>query len=211
MTLAETVVKHPPNKDLSVIRIATAEEEDDIFRICKMLHEENGYYFSFSADKVRANLQRAFRKDRAMIPVIGPPGRIEAIGYVSIEQFAWSDDWHLSEWFNYVLPPYRNSQHAKALLIWEKGAADRMGIVLYIGVVTNARLAAKLRLYRRIFGANTIKVNGRPFDSLYDATGKRIKFDLDDFLTNCGVAGAYFVYKPPKLYSDRVAAEGSPH
>jgi hypothetical protein len=130
--------------------------------------------------------------------VIGAPGAIEAIGYVSIEQFAWSDDWHLSEWFNYVLPDFRRSQHAKALLQWEKDAADQMGVVLWIGVVSEVRLAAKLRLYRRIFGNGTVPK-------------MPAGVDVDAFLSSCGCAGAYFVYEPKTRYSDRVAKEGAPH
>lgn len=175
--------KRPHNHQPSVIRIATGDEEEDIFRLCRELHNENGYYFAFSEHKVRENLRRAFNKQRAMIPVIGPKGAIEALGYVSIEQFAWSDDWHLSEWFNYVLPDFRRSQHAKSLLQWEKGAADQMGIVLFIGVVSDVRLAAKLRLYRRILGAEAASS---------DPPGKNV----DQFLRACGCAGGYFLYKP---------------
>jgi len=182
----------------SIVRIATGDEEEDIVRICKELHAENGQYFKLSEAKVRANLARAFNKKGAMLPAIGPPGRIEALGYVSIEQFAWSDDWHLSEWFNYVLPDYRRSQHAKALLQWEKDAADMMGVVLWIGVVSDIRLAAKLRLYRRIFGTG-------PVHKMPPGV------DVDNFLSACGCAGAYFVYEPKTRYSDRVAMEGSPH
>jgi hypothetical protein len=189
--------KRPHNHQPSVIRIATGDEEEDIFRLCRELHDENGYYFKFSEAKVRENLRRAFNKRGAMIPVIGPKGAIEALGYVSIEQFAWSDDWHLSEWFNYVLPDFRRSQHAKTLLQWEKGAADQMGIVLFIGVVSNIRLAAKLRLYRRILGA----------EGEYGQPGK----DVDKFLHACGCAGGYFVYRPKTLYSGPVAENASPH
>src|SRR5260370_367856 len=82
------------------------------------------------------NLRRAFNKQLAMVPVIGRKGAIEAAAYVSIEQFAWSDDWHISEWFNYVLPDFRKSRHAQALLIWERDASENMKKVLWIGVTT---------------------------------------------------------------------------
>jgi hypothetical protein len=198
MTASAAPAKRPHNHQPSVIRIATGDEEEDIFRLCRELHNENGYYFKFSESKVRENLRRAFNKQRAMIPVIGPKGAIEALGYVSIEQFSWSDDWHLSEWFNYVLPDFRRSQHAKTLLQWEKGAADQMGIVLFIGVVSEIRLAAKLRLYRRILGAQ---------EESAGPSGK----DVDKFLRACGCAGGYFIYRPKTLYSDLVAGNASPH
>ncbi len=189
------------NRTPSVIRIATGDEEEDIVRICKELHAENGKFFAASDEKIRFNLARAFNKKGAMLPAIGPKGAIEALGYVSIEQFAWSDDWHLSEWFNYVKPDFRKSQHAKALLRWEMGASDQMGIPLWVGVVSDIRLAAKLRLYRRVFGVAAL-----PFKLPAGV-------DLDAFLASCGCAGAYFCYEPKTRYSDRVAAaEGTaPH
>jgi hypothetical protein len=181
----------------SPIRIAMSDEEDDLFDLCRELHRENGYLFSFSEERVRKNLQRAFNRNLAMIPVIGPKGRIEAAGYVSIEQFQWSDDWHISEWFNYVRPAFRKSQHAKELLKWEKGQADNLKLVLFIGVVSATRLAAKLRLYRRMFGGGTpLQANGQPIP--IPPPG----FDIDTFLLSCGCAGGYFVYRPPVLYSD---------
>ena len=203
VTLTERKYANEKDQSASPIRIATGDEMDDIFEICKDLHAENGtQYFSFSPDKVKSQLERAFTGKLAMIPCIGPPGRIEALGYVSIEQFAWSDDWHISEWFNYVLPDFRKSRHAISLLTWEKNAADRFGVVLFIGVVSNVRLGAKLRLYRRVFGGG-----------IGAADSKRLQamgFDVDKFLLACGCAGGYFAYKPKTLYRDRVEATGAP-
>jgi hypothetical protein len=183
------------NRAFSRIRIAQPAEEEDLVRICRQLHEENGSkYFSLSEAKVRANLQRAFNKQRAMIPVIGDPGKIEAIAYLSIEQFAWSDDWHISEWFNYVLPEHRQSRHARELLIWERNAAENLKCILWIGVTSEVRLAAKLRLYRRVFGNKLTMANGRPIPRDFD-------FDIDHFLLSCGCGGCYFVYKPQSMLS----------
>ena len=181
------------NREFSRIRIAEADEEEDLLRICKQLHVENGSrYFTLSEAKVRANLQRAFNKQLAMIPVIGRKGAIEAMAYLSIEQFAWSDDWHISEWFNYVLPAHRKSQHAKELLIWERNASESTKRILWIGVTSEFKLAAKLRLYRRIFGQALSTPDGRPVPK---------GFDIDYFLLSCGCAGGYFVYKPKSMLS----------
>jgi len=187
------------NREFSRIRIAEADEEEDLVKICTQLHAENGSkYFALSEARVRANLRRAFNKQLAMVPVIGRKGAIEAAAYVSIEQFAWSDDWHISEWFNYVLPDFRKSRHAQALLVWERDASENMKKVLWIGVTTEFKLAAKLRLYRRVFGEKLL-IGGRPPDRLYSAEGKRLVIDIDHILASSGCAGCYFVYKPRSM------------
>lgn len=184
------------NHAFAQVRVAQADEEDDIYRLCIELHKENGNkYFSLSEYKVRKNLERAFTGKLAMVPCIGPKRRIEALGYVSIEQFAWSDDWHISEWFNYVLPERRQSRNARTLLEWERGASESLKLLLWIGVTSEEKLAAKLRLYRRVFGNDLIKLG---YNLKKDMPSG---FDIDRYLLSCGVSGCYFVYKPKSLYS----------
>lgn len=200
MTTLDMSKQIAPNKKdnhtFAQVRIAQPDEEDDIYRLCVELHKENGSaYFTLSERKVRQNLERAFTGKLAMLPCIGPKRRIEALGYISIEQFAWSDTWHLSEWFNYVLPEYRKSRNAKTLLEWEKGAADSCKLLLWIGVTSENRLAAKLRLYRRVFGSDLIPLSPGIKKAM------SLGFDIDSFMLSCGVAGCYFVYKPKSLYS----------
>jgi GNAT superfamily N-acetyltransferase len=141
----------PHNHQPSVIRIAQRSEEAELIEVCRELWEENGL-FSFSEDKVRAILQRSFDKNLAMVGVIGAPGKIEACACLLITQFYYSDDWHIEELWNYVRPPYRRSEHARAMVEWAKEMSDRLGIKLVMGVVSEDRLIAKIRLYRRFFG-----------------------------------------------------------
>lgn len=135
----------------SVIRIAQPDEEENLVEICRELWEENGL-FSFSEDKVRAILHRSFDKNLAMVGVIGPPGKIEACACLLITQFYYSEDWHIEELWNFVRAPYRRSEHARSMVEWAQGMADRLGIRLVMGVVSNDRTVAKIRLYRRFFG-----------------------------------------------------------
>jgi GNAT superfamily N-acetyltransferase len=142
--------KPSPNYDPSIIRVAEWEEAEDVFKLCQELHAENGI-FSFSAQKIRAHLKRAFDRKGAMVAVIGKKGAIEAAMFLSIDQYYYTEEWNLGELFTYVRPAYRRSQHAKSLLEWAKGASDNLGLRLFVGIVTGERLVPKLRLYFRQF------------------------------------------------------------
>lgn len=86
---------------------------------------------------------------RAQIGVIGPPGRLEAVVFLLIASFWYSDDLHLEELLVYVDPECRNSGHANACLDWMKGLADALGIPLLTGIISKQRTAAKIRFYDR--------------------------------------------------------------
>jgi hypothetical protein len=143
--------KIPQNHAPSEVRIAGPEEEADIMAMCFELWRENGL-FSYSEAKVRAILRRSFERKGGMVAVVGPPGKLEAMICLLIDQYYYTDDWNLNEVWNYVRPAYRRSQHAKTMVQWAKGMADHLKLRLFIGVVSNERTEAKIRMYRRVFG-----------------------------------------------------------
>lgn len=116
--------------------------------LCRALHAENGM-FTMSEDKVRGMLQRAFNRQGGIIGALGVPGRIEGAIYLVISDYWYSDDWHLSELFSFVLPQYRKSNNAKELITFAKRCSDEIGIPLVIGVISNERTEGKVRLYQR--------------------------------------------------------------
>lgn len=116
--------------------------------ICRALHEENGL-FTMSDDKVLGMLRKAFKKQGAIIGVLGPPGHIEGAIYLAISDYWYSNDWHLSELFSFVLPQYRKSNNAKELITFAKRCSDEIRIPLVIGVISNERTEGKVRLYQR--------------------------------------------------------------
>jgi GNAT superfamily N-acetyltransferase len=133
------------------VRTALSSDEEEVMTMCRMLHDENGV-LSFSEDKVRDALRRAFNREGGILGVIGAPGHIEAMICMLIGQLWSSDDWHLEERFNYVRPEYRRSNNAKALMHFAKRCASELGIPLMIGVLSNDRTEQKVRLYEREFG-----------------------------------------------------------
>ena len=69
---------------------------------------------------------------------------------IQLDQPWYSSDWMLVELFNFVHPAHRRSTHAKSLIGHAKGYADQLGIPLVIGIISNHRTEAKVRLYRRM-------------------------------------------------------------
>lgn len=141
----------------SIVRRATPEDRDSIWTLFHLLHAENGI-FPLSEPKVDWLLDRVLHPEnipegdnglRGYMGVIGPPNKCEGFILVSIGNFWYSTEPHLEEFANFVHPAHRNSNHAKTLLGWSKQLSDRIGIPLLIGIVSNTRTEAKVRLYRR--------------------------------------------------------------
>lgn len=146
---------HPP-----IVRLASVAEEEEIMEMCREIHAENGLV-SMAEDKVRAMLHKAFNKEGGIIGLIGQPGALEAIIMIVMTSFWSSDDTHLEELFAYVRRPFRTKfngpdtikmPHAEALVKFAKKCSDDIGVPLVIGIITNKRMAGKVRLYRSILG-----------------------------------------------------------
>lgn len=118
--------------------------------LLRELYSENAI-FKIDEDCVRSYLHRAFNNDAAMIGVIGPPEHIEGAIYLVIGQFWYSKQHHLEEFFNYVRPEHRRSKHAQRLLEFAKSLSNAT-LPLVIGVISNKRTEAKIKLYERQFG-----------------------------------------------------------
>lgn len=139
----------------SPVRMANRADEEAIMALCRMLHEENGQ-FSMSDAKVRDALQQAFDRLGGVIGVIDGHDGLEGVILLHIGQLWYSDDWMLEEMFNFVHPEHRRSSHAKRLIQFAKDSADHLSKVsghpvpLMIGVMSNQRTEAKVRLYERM-------------------------------------------------------------
>ena len=69
----------------------------------------------------------------------------------------YSDDNVLEEKAIFIHPDYRSAKggRARRLCQFSKQVADNLGMPLIIGVLSNHRTAAKVRLYERQFGKPT--------------------------------------------------------
>jgi len=130
------------------VRLAVPADEDKIVAMISLLHEENGL-FPLSEKRVREYMQRFFRKEGALIGVVGDEGDPVGSIYLGIEQPYYSEAWYLNEAWNFVHPDHRRSDYAKKLLMWAKEMSTTMHLPLMIGIVSNHRTEAKIRLYEK--------------------------------------------------------------
>jgi hypothetical protein len=135
----------------SIVRLAVPEDKLAVFELCKMLHSENGL-FPMDDDLVQETMMKGINRNGGILGVIGPiGGPLEGMIYMLISNFWYSRKPHLEELFSYVPTEYRKSNHAKALIEFAKKCATD-DIRLVIGVVSNTRTEAKVRLYERRLG-----------------------------------------------------------
>lgn len=161
----------------SKVRPATSEDYEEIWKLFRLLHQENGV-FSMSETKLDWILQRVLLPQliaqddpglRGYMGVIGPRGALEGFILMVIGSYWYTDELHLEELATFVHPNHRRSRHAQALLNYSKHMSDAIGIPLLIGIVSNKRTEAKVRLYRKylpeagsffLYNASTGKSNG---------------------------------------------------
>jgi ribosomal protein S18 acetylase RimI-like enzyme len=142
---------------LSKTRIAQPSDEPEILHLITLMHAESGWA-RLDIDCVRETLAKAFERRGGIITVIGPPGAIRAMMYVWITHPWFSCENHLEELFCWVHPEHRRSDYSKLLIEEAKKYSDQISlqsgtkVPLLMGVLTNRRMAAKVRLYRRFFG-----------------------------------------------------------
>lgn len=131
------------------VRIAIEADEPDIYNLLMLQHRECGV-FNFSDKKVRSVMQNGTRQMGGIVGVVDGEKGIEATIGLTISQPWYSDDWHLSELWNFVHPAHRKDGHAAKLVNFSKWCADNMTIPLFIMAIANKRTEAKVRLYKRM-------------------------------------------------------------
>jgi GNAT superfamily N-acetyltransferase len=131
------------------IRMADEHDEFEIFKLCAMMHEEQPYH-PLSWDKVVPMVHLATRRERGIIGVIGDRHDLKAAIFLLIDPIWYSDEWQLMEFFNYVRPDARKTRYAADLINFAKKCADDLGLDLTVGVFSNIRTEAKIRLYSRL-------------------------------------------------------------
>ncbi len=131
-----------------VVRLAVSEDAPSVYRMSKMLHEENGLA-SWCEDKIRGSIVAG---KKAIIGVIGPKGDPVAMIHLRIGSMWYSNDIHLEDRGTFVHPEHRRTGYAKALLDFAKLAAADLKIPLLIGILSSERTEAKIRLCRRKLG-----------------------------------------------------------
>jgi GNAT superfamily N-acetyltransferase len=139
------------DEKLPKVRIAVDADIDQVIELGKMLHSENAL-MPLSEQKIAAAAWKAIRQDMAILGVIGDVGHVEAMIHLTIGRFWYTDDFHIEELYAFVRPEYRKTNNAKALVEFAKENSLRIGVPLLIGIISNDRTKAKIRLYERRLG-----------------------------------------------------------
>jgi len=139
---------------MSEIRIGTPADLDAVLQVALEACEENGFV-SPNPDKLAQELWPALNLHYGVVGIIGEPGKpIEAGVLLRIGAMWYSDDIVVEEKAVFISPKYRDAKGKRAQKICEfsKSVAQNLGVPLMIGVLSNKRTKAKVRLYEREFG-----------------------------------------------------------
>ena len=131
-----------------VVRLATPKDEKKILDLLMLMHEENGL-FEMDNDSVREMVRKVLNRENGIIGVIDGEEEIEAALCLVIDKLWYAKTWCLNDVFNFVAPKYRRSTRAKSLISFAKSYSDQVGIPLLMGIVSNVRTEAKIKLLER--------------------------------------------------------------
>jgi GNAT superfamily N-acetyltransferase len=136
------------------VRTGTPDEVDEVMKLALMGCAENEF-MPHNPVKVLHDVWAALNLDKGICGVIGPPGgELEGAVLLRIGQIWYSDREHIEERAIFVHPGFRGARGGRAARLAEfsMDVADQLGLPLSIGVLSDHRTAAKVRLYQRMLG-----------------------------------------------------------
>jgi len=138
------------------IRLATPDDLDEVMRLAVTACQENGF-LDASAELLAKEIWPALNQDHGICAVIGPADTkaIEGLVLLRIGAMWYSQQVVVEEKAIFVYPQFRSAKggRARKLCEFSKQVADELGLPLIIGVLSNTRTQAKVKMYTRIFGA----------------------------------------------------------
>lgn len=136
------------------VRVGTPEDVHGVMDLAMLAVDENGIVRP-KPERLLSEIWPALNLDNGIMGIIGEAGTpFEAAILLRITTMWYSDDRIVEERAIFVHPEYRNAKGGRAARLCEfaKSVADRLECPLMIGVLSNDRTAAKVRLYERQFG-----------------------------------------------------------
>ena len=150
----------------SGVKIGTPADVHKMMDLALAAYDENGFIEPNPA-KLLQEIWPALNQEGGLVGIIpGNEGALEGAVLLRIGNMWYSDHEVLEEKAIFIHPDYRSAKggRARKLCEFSKQVSDSLGIPLIIGVLSNHRTEAKIRLYERQFG----KPSGAFF--LYNAT-----------------------------------------
>ena len=136
------------------VRVGTPADVHDVMAVAILACEENSFAKA-NPIKLLQDIWPALNLDRGIVGIIGDVGsQIEGVVLLRVGNVWYSDDALLEERAVFVHPQYRNAKGGRAARLCEfsKMMADNLELPLTIGVLSNERTKAKVRMYSRIMG-----------------------------------------------------------
>lgn len=138
------------------VREGVAEDFNELMRLCVGATKENAFVMPDEM-MLAEHMYAALTRKMGVAGVIGgnPGETLEAAIVLRIGPVWYSQEPILEEKAIYVAPEFRSAKggRARKLAEWAKDVSKNLGIPLAIGVLSNTRTEAKIRLYERVFGA----------------------------------------------------------
>lgn len=136
------------------VRQGTPDDIHSMMDLALQACGENGF-LNPEPLKLLNDIWAALNLDKGIVGIIGEPGeQIEGAVLLRIGPNWYSNDLLVEEKAIFVHPDFRAAKggRARRLCEFSKEVADKLDLPLVIGVLSNTRTAAKVRLYERIFG-----------------------------------------------------------
>ena len=137
-----------------IVRIGTLDDLDPMMELALMGAAENGISIS-SPRKVLEEVYPALARKGGLMGVVGPRGGKPQGGVLLRIVEPWYTDTEvLEERAIFIHPDHRSAKGGRAARLCEFSikVSDELGLPLMIGVLSNHRTAAKVKLYERFFG-----------------------------------------------------------
>lgn len=136
------------------VRVGTVDDLDEMMRLAFAATEENGFVVPDTVKLIEA-IYPALTRQTGIVGVIGPVGgKLDGAILLHLGKMWYSDQTIIEEKAIFVDPQFRAAKggRARKLAEFAKKVSDELGLPLTIGVLSNHRTEAKIRLYKRIFG-----------------------------------------------------------
>lgn len=141
------------------LRIRVGEPDDirELMTLAMASCDENGF-LNPNPEKIMRVIYGALLQTDGIVGCIGKPhGMIEGAVLLHVGGMWYADDLVVEELGLFIHPDFRTAKggRAKRLAEFSKMVAERLNKALLIGVLSNSRTEAKIRMYKRIFGQET--------------------------------------------------------
>lgn len=136
------------------IRVGTPEDIHGMMDLAIAATKENAFIVP-SNMMLLESIWPALHRKEGIVGIIGEPGeRIEGAILLRVGKVWYSEEEVIEERAIYVDPEFRAAKggRAKKLAEFAKEVSNELGLPLAIGVLSNNRTEAKIRMYERVFG-----------------------------------------------------------